>query len=215
MGPIETPPTKGCKPRINPFYVDYFRQHRIRAVIRCNSKMYDAKHFRVAGIRHYDLHFPDGTCPSETIMLKFMDVVESAAPDGGAVAVHCKAGLGRTGVLIGAYLMKHLGFTANEAVGWLRICRPGSVVGVQHRFLVDCQPWLRQQARIWRRSNASMERPVAGIYGRRRAKSLGRRAGIGMSVEREYGNALVQNVERVASVRRFRKGSQGVRMNDR
>jgi hypothetical protein len=33
--------------------------------------------------------------------------------------------------------MKHFGFTANEAMGWLRICRPGSIIGPQQQFLVD------------------------------------------------------------------------------
>ncbi len=38
-------------------------------------------------------------------------------------SVHCKAGLGRTGSLIGCYIMKHWGWTALETIAWLRICR--------------------------------------------------------------------------------------------
>ena len=34
----------------------------------------------------------------------------------------CMAGAGRAGTLIGMYLMKHLDFTANEAIGGLRAC---------------------------------------------------------------------------------------------
>jgi len=47
------------------------------------------------------------------------------------------AGLGRTGSLIGCYLMKHYRFTAGEAVAWIRVCRPGSVIGPQQNFLEE------------------------------------------------------------------------------
>ena len=47
------------------------------------------------------------------------------------------AGLGRTGTLIGCYIMKHHKFTAAEAIAWIRICRPGSVIGPQQHFLEE------------------------------------------------------------------------------
>ena len=53
---------------------------------------------------------------------------------------HCiffVAGLGRTGTLIACYIMKHYKFTAGEAIAWIRICRPGSVIGPQQDFLVE------------------------------------------------------------------------------
>ena len=52
-----------------------------------------------------------------------------------AVAVHCKAGLGRTGTVICAYMMHEAGMTAEEAIGYCRLYRPGSVVGCQQHFL--------------------------------------------------------------------------------
>ena len=52
-----------------------------------------------------------------------------------AVAVHCKAGLGRTGCLIGAYLIYRHGFTANEIIAFMRFKRPGMVVGPQQHWL--------------------------------------------------------------------------------
>jgi cell division cycle 14 len=46
------------------------------------------------GFEHHELYFPDGSCPTNEIVLRFLDICESEA---GGVAVHCKAGLGRTG----------------------------------------------------------------------------------------------------------------------
>ncbi len=47
------------------------------------------------------------------------------------------AGLGRTGTLIGCYIMKHYKFTAAETIAWIRICRPGSVIGPQQNWLEE------------------------------------------------------------------------------
>lgn len=53
------------------------------------------------------------------------------------MAVHCKAGLGRTGCLIASYAMKHYKFPAAFFIGWIRICRPGSILGPQQHFLIE------------------------------------------------------------------------------
>ena len=41
--------------------------------------MYDAKRFTDAGFRHYELYFPDGSCPPDTITAKFLDIAEREA----------------------------------------------------------------------------------------------------------------------------------------
>ena len=79
-----------------------------------------------------DLVFEDCTPPPVDVVAKFLAIAEGVE---GAVAVHCKAGLGRTGTLIGVYLMRRHGFTGREAMGWLRIMRPGSVIGEQQHYL--------------------------------------------------------------------------------
>ncbi|RDD47931.1 Dual specificity protein phosphatase CDC14A [Trichoplax sp. H2] len=135
-------------------YISYFHKHNITFVIRLNKKIYDAKRFTNNGIDHKDLFFTDGSTPSDKIVNEFLRLCEKNV---GAIAVHCKAGLGRTGTLLGCYLMKHYRFTASEAIGWLRICRPGSVIGPQQHFLEEKQNLLWIEGEVFDVQNKKHE----------------------------------------------------------
>lgn len=96
---------------------------------------YDRRHFTQDGIEHVDLYFDDGTNPTDEIVRDFIRLADKTFAKGKKVAVHCKAGLGRTGVLIGAYLIYKHQFTASEVIGYMRVVRPGMVVGPQQRYM--------------------------------------------------------------------------------
>ncbi|KAF7331779.1 Phosphoprotein phosphatase [Mycena kentingensis (nom. inval.)] len=115
--------------------LDYFEKNNVKLVVRLNTELYDRATFQDRGIEHMELYFDDGTNPTDEIVRTFLDVADRVIESGGVVAVHCKAGLGRTGTLIGAYLIWKYGFTANEAIGFMRIVRPGSVVGPQQQYM--------------------------------------------------------------------------------
>eukprot|EP00919_Chromeraceae_sp_WS-2016_P004195 GHVR01010054.1.p1 GENE.GHVR01010054.1~~GHVR01010054.1.p1 ORF type:complete len:449 (+),score=75.09 GHVR01010054.1:56-1402(+) len=122
-------------------YVPIFKKIGVSTVVRLNKKQYEKQRFTSQGIRHVDLYFLDGSCPSREILHKFLEISEM---EQGALAVHCKAGLGRTGTLIGAYAIKHYRFPAAYWIGWNRMCRPGSVLGPQQHFLCEIQHELVQ-----------------------------------------------------------------------
>jgi protein-tyrosine phosphatase len=115
-------------------YIPYFQLKNVGLVVRLNKKGYNEENFIDAGIDHLEAYFDDGSCPPMHILETVLKAFE-AVPADKAFAVHCKAGLGRTGSCIGAYMMKHYRFTATECIAWMRICRPGMVIGPQQHFL--------------------------------------------------------------------------------
>ena len=118
------------------YYIDIFREMGVSTIIRLNEPRYDAKDFTSRGFEHFDLEFEDCTCPPDEIVVAFFKIVDSAP---GVLAVHCHAGLGRTGTLIALHLMRSRRFTAREAMGWLRVMRPGSVIGEQQHYLCEVE----------------------------------------------------------------------------
>ncbi|CAK9823216.1 Dual specificity protein phosphatase CDC14A [Anthophora retusa] len=133
LGPSTEPGTPYHPPEC---YIDYFLKNDVTTVVRLNKKVYEASRFTGAGITHYDMFMPDGTVPPRRILNEFLQLSENSS---GPIAVHCKAGLGRTGTLIAAYLIKHYKMRAREAIAWIRICRPGSVIGHQQAWLENME----------------------------------------------------------------------------
>jgi hypothetical protein len=130
-------------------YIPYFQTKNVGLIIRLNKKNYDETEFTKAGMRHLEQFYLDGSCPPMKILHKVVAEMEQV-PQGKAFAVHCKAGLGRTGTCIGAYMMKHYRFTAPECIAWMRICRPGMVIGPQQQFLQDLEPIMWQEGDMMR-----------------------------------------------------------------
>jgi cell division cycle 14 len=130
-------------------YVPIFKKLGVTNVVRLNNKTYEADGFTKNGIKHNELYFADGSVPSMEIVRKFIHLSET---EKGAIAVHCKAGLGRTGTLIACYSMKHYYFPAAAFIGWIRIVRPGSILGPQQNYLIEMEKVMREEGKdspIW------------------------------------------------------------------
>ncbi len=153
-GPVDFRMMGSVQRQTPEFYAKAFATMGVSAVVRLNEPTtYNPEPFRRYGLRHYDLYFDDCTVPSPSVIARFMDIADS---EPGMVAVHCKAGLGRTGTLIGLWVMKNHRLKAKECIAWLRLVRPGMVLGPQQHFLASCdqRQWYGNQL-----SGAQFEMP--------------------------------------------------------
>ncbi|KAK2583033.1 hypothetical protein KPH14_009075 [Odynerus spinipes] len=95
---------------------------------------YDPNIFMRNNIYYYNFALKDY---GEATMGKLLDMVKvvAFAVQEGRVAIHCHAGLGRTGVLIACYLIYSLRVRANDAIRFVRMKRP---CAIQTRGQIIC-----------------------------------------------------------------------------
>ncbi|KAI0419729.1 tyrosine-protein phosphatase CDC14 [Xylaria grammica] len=172
----------------------HFSERSIGLVVRLNSPLYSPSYFEALGIRHLDMIFEDGTCPPLSTVRKFIRLAhETITVKKKGIAVHCKAGLGRTGCLIGAYLIYRHGFTADEVISFMRFMRPGMVVGPQQHWLhinqgVFREWWIEERIeRKLRKELAANSQPSTPIRAMQKT-TLGRNPSVGTPPSRSPSN---------------------------
>uniref|UniRef100_A0A7S0UE54 protein-tyrosine-phosphatase n=2 Tax=Hemiselmis andersenii TaxID=464988 RepID=A0A7S0UE54_HEMAN len=162
----------------------HFGRLGVTDVVRlCEEGFYDDSDF-ASGFAHHALEFDDCTSPPAEVVERFLDICDASG--GGTVAVHCLAGLGRTGTLIACHMIKHSGFSAAEAIGYLRLMRPGSVIGPQQHFLesIEAASWRGNRPLLGGESacEGAGEPQVAEVADSLRALTMGRDVATGSAI---------------------------------
>lgn len=107
----------------------------IRAVVSLLNLPTDAAVYESAGFSFLCLPVPDGGAPTEEQADQFIQFVNAQLIADRPVAVHCEAGLGRTGTLLAVYLVSR-GETAMDAIHRIREAERNAVESpVQIQFL--------------------------------------------------------------------------------
>jgi atypical dual specificity phosphatase len=81
------------------------------------------------------LPVPDSNPPTPAQLDEGVATIKTALQDGKRVAVHCGAGLGRSGTLIAAYLVSQ-GAASDDAMAQVRSARPGSIETLEQEAAV-------------------------------------------------------------------------------
>jgi atypical dual specificity phosphatase len=89
-----------------------------------------------AGILAVSVPVADMSPPSERQLDHVLATIRKANASGMGVAIHCAAGLGRTGTVLAAYFVSG-GMSARDAILKVRDLRPGSVETAEQERAVE------------------------------------------------------------------------------
>lgn len=86
--------------------------------------------FLPQGVLHRRLPIPDLAVPARERLVEILDTLDAALRADRVVYLHCFGGIGRTGTVVGSYLVRHgaTGSQALERIAAMRVGTPGEQV---------------------------------------------------------------------------------------
>lgn len=102
----------------------------IKAIISVREVELPTDWFDGSDVEYLHLNVEDFGAPDMDQLRQAIDFIDQQISNSRPVMVHCAAGLGRTGTVLAAYLVKKQHLTAVQAIEKLRRIRPGSVQSV-------------------------------------------------------------------------------------
>lgn len=118
-------------------HIEFLRKQGITAIITLTEEPLPTQLLNGTNIKNIHIPLKDHQPADPHTIADIVKTVNQLLAEGEKVLVHCRAGLGRTGMVLTAYLM------AEEKTGWreslekIRHIRPGSVEPVQEKTLKE------------------------------------------------------------------------------
>jgi len=90
-----------------------------------------------AGLFSVHLPIEDMSAPTQEQLDQCIAGIEKGLANKLGVAVHCRAGMGRTGTIVACWLVANEGLSARDAITRIRRLRPGSIETVEQEDAVS------------------------------------------------------------------------------
>ena len=114
----------------------WLRRHGIDVLVSLTEHPLPRHWLNDAGLLAVSIPVPDMSPPSERQLDHILATVKRANESNMGVAIHCAAGLGRTGTVLAAYFVSR-GLGARDALRKVRELRPGSVETLDQERAVE------------------------------------------------------------------------------
>jgi atypical dual specificity phosphatase len=114
----------------------WLRRHGIDVLISLTEDPLPRHWVNDAGLMVVNVPVPDMEPPTDRQLDYLLETIRKANASGMGVAVHCGAGMGRTGTVLAAYFVAR-GLPPREAVEKVRDLRPGSVETIEQERAVE------------------------------------------------------------------------------
>eukprot|EP01103_Thecamoeba_quadrilineata_P002658 TRINITY_DN12573_c0_g1_i1.p1 TRINITY_DN12573_c0_g1~~TRINITY_DN12573_c0_g1_i1.p1 ORF type:complete len:170 (+),score=27.92 TRINITY_DN12573_c0_g1_i1:19-528(+) len=120
-------------------YIAELVRHNVKHVVRVCQPTYSKEPLEREHITVHDLYFADGKAPPNEVQQSWRKVIQRAfysGEEGGAIAIHCVAGLGRAPVMVAIALIDE-GMERVEVIKHIRDKVQGSFNHHQIDFLMS------------------------------------------------------------------------------
>ncbi len=125
--------------------LDYIAGQGISTLVSLTEESIDMDRLDRHDLIGYHIPVKDYTAPTLLQMHEFVKIVSLVVARGERAAVHCTAGLGRSGTMVAAYFVNR-GLEANDAIAKIRRLRPDSIeTAGQEQAVRDYMQFLKEK----------------------------------------------------------------------